>query len=169
MHLKLIEAADEIEQDQPSEQDAAYLARELVQCTLPHKDPGNVPLWKRNNGNLTLAIQPGYEIQTSETYGYPDGTIPHLLLFWITTEALRKQNQRLELGNSLAGFMRELGLDPSRGGARSDSHRLREAVNMNAVSPARHLGKIVLHLLSHPAGIDKDRPRVLHRHHGRSP
>ena len=42
-----------------TKQDAAYLPRELVQVTLPHKNPGNVPVWTRSNGNLTVGIQPG--------------------------------------------------------------------------------------------------------------
>jgi hypothetical protein len=48
------------------------------------------------------------------------------LLFWITTEALRTGSPRLELGPSLNAFMRALGLDPSRGGPRSDARRLRD-------------------------------------------
>lgn len=126
-HLKLIDAAVEIGLDRPTEQDAAYMARELVQCTLPHKNPGNVPLWRRTNGNLTLAIQPGMDVRTGETYGYPYGTIPRLLLFWITSEAVRTQNPRLELGASLSEFMHELGLSPYTGrGKRGDATRLRE-------------------------------------------
>ena len=123
---KLLDAAVEIGLDRPTERDAAYMARELVQCTLPHRNPGNVPLWRRTNGSLTLGIQPGMNIRTGESYGYPFGSIPRLLLFWITTEAVRTQSRRLELGRSLAVFMHELGLDPSRGGVRSDARRLRE-------------------------------------------
>ena len=41
--------------------------------------------------------------------GYPYGTLPRLLLFWITREALRTNSPRIELGNSLAKFMEELG------------------------------------------------------------
>lgn len=59
-HLKLIDAAANIALDRPTEKDTAYMARELVQCTLPHKNPGDQkPVWTRRNGSLTLAIQPG--------------------------------------------------------------------------------------------------------------
>ena len=44
----------------------------------------------------------------------------------MTTEAVRTGSRRLELGSTLASFMRELGLDPGRGGKRSDAYRLRE-------------------------------------------
>ena len=127
--IKLVDAAVEIGMERPRPDDAAYMARELVQCTLPHRNPGDVPLWKRTNGNLTLGIQPGMNMRTGESYGYPFGTIPRLLLFWVTTEAVKTKSRRLELSNSLAGFMRELGLVPNRGGPRSDARRLREQMD----------------------------------------
>jgi len=108
-------------------EDAAYLARELVQASLPHRNPGNVPLWTRRNGDVVLAIQPGVNIQSGKSYGYPFGTIPRLLLFWITTEAVRVRERRLELGHSLNGFMADLGLNPNTGGGkRGDAKRLRD-------------------------------------------
>jgi hypothetical protein len=123
---RLLDAAFEIQMEpEPTEQDKAFLTRQLVQVTLPHSSPGNVPIWKRKNGNLTLAIRSGWNHEKDEPIGYPFGSIPRLLLFWITTEALRTQNRKLELGVSLAGFMRDLGLDPSTGGGRrGDGRRL---------------------------------------------
>lgn len=127
--LKLIEAAVQIGMERATEQDAAYMARELVQCTLPHKNPGNVEAWTRTNGNLTLAIQAGFDVKNRKSYGYPYGTIPRLLLFWMTSEAVKTKSRRLELGCSLGNFMRELGLNPDNGtGKRSDARRLREQV-----------------------------------------
>ena len=96
------------------------MARQLVQCTLPHTDPGNVPLWKRSCGEMTLAIQPGIDIDTEKSIGYPYGTVPRLLLFWIITEAVQTKNRRIVLGRSLAEFMRALGFNPNGGGKRSD-------------------------------------------------
>jgi hypothetical protein len=95
-----------------------------------HKTSKSVELIRghstRTNGNLTLGIQPSWDFEKGKSIGYPYGTIPRLLLFWMTTEALRTKNPRLELGHSLASFMRQLGLDPSRGGKRSDAKRLRD-------------------------------------------
>jgi hypothetical protein len=124
---KLIESSALILGTTADAKDAAYLARELVQASLPHSNPGNVPLWTRRNGDVTLAIQPGINIRTGKSYGYPYGTIPRLLLFWITTEAVRVRDRRLELGHSLNGFMAELGLNPGTGGGkRGDARRLRD-------------------------------------------
>jgi hypothetical protein len=108
---KLLDDSAVIFGEPATKQDAAYLPRELVQVTLPHKNPGNIPLWKRSNGTLAVGIQPGMNIATAESYGYPYGTVPRLLLFWITTEAVRTKSPRLQLGNSLRGFMAELGLN----------------------------------------------------------
>lgn len=118
-------------QPQPDAAELTFSARELVQATLPHQTPrGNPPVWSRTNGNYTLRIRPGYKTdpQTKQDVciGYPYGNVPRLLLFWLTTEALRTGSRRLELGGSLAGFMRELGLDPGRGGRWSDRARLHD-------------------------------------------
>ncbi len=122
---KIIQAATEIQQDAPGDQDKAFLARQLVQTTLPHADPGNVPVWSRTNGNITLLIQQGYKAN-GEGVGHPYGTIPRLLMYWMTTEAVRTKSPRLVLGDSLAAFMEELGLDSRGGGARSDRARLEQ-------------------------------------------
>jgi hypothetical protein len=113
----------------PTSDNLAFIARELVLCTLPHSDPGNVPAWSRKNGNLTLGIQPGFNFKTGKSYGYPYGTIPRLLLVWIVTEILRTKSRHLELGIRLTDFMATLGLNTANGsiGAkRSDARRLRE-------------------------------------------
>ncbi|MBY0292868.1 MAG: plasmid encoded RepA protein [Alphaproteobacteria bacterium] len=124
--MKLISIAGDIRLD-PDKTESAFMARQLVQATLPHKNPGNVPVWSRTNGQLTVAIQPGADTKKKKIIGYPYGTIPRLLLFWITTEAIRTKNPRIELGNSLAQFMEELGLNPTNGrGKRSDAKRLQD-------------------------------------------
>jgi Plasmid encoded RepA protein len=123
---KLLEHSVKIFDEPATVKDAAYMPRELVQVTLPHKNPGNIPVWQRTNGNYAVVMQPGWNIEKNESFGYPYGIIPRLLLFWITTEAVQKKSRRLELGNSLAGFIAELGLDPNRGGKRSDARRLRD-------------------------------------------
>lgn len=122
---QIIEAGTVIALDRPTDQDKAFLARQLVQTTLPHSNPGNVPVWSRSNGSITLTIQQGYD-DDGQPYGHPYGNIPRLLMYWMTTEAVRTKKPRLELGDSLAGFMDELGLDPNRGGKRGDRHRLKE-------------------------------------------
>jgi hypothetical protein len=110
----------------PTSKDVVFLARELILCTLPHSDPGDVLYWGRTNGNLTLGIKAGVNEKTGKSYGIPYGTIPRLVLIWMVTEIIRTKSRRLELGNRLADFLLKLGLDPSRGGKCSDARRIRE-------------------------------------------
>ena len=124
---KLIDAGASIIEEPPTPDELAYMARELVQCTLPHSDPGQVPFWTRTNGNLTLSIVSGVDPRGPKLVGYPYGSIPRLLIFWITTEALRTSSRHLHLGASYAAFLREIGLDPNTGGGkRGDGKRVRE-------------------------------------------
>jgi hypothetical protein len=124
---RLLDAAVEIKMNPETPDDGkTFLARQLVQVTLPHSNPGSMPVWQRRNGNLTLSIRPGWNHKKNEVIGYPYGTIPRLLLFWLTTETLRTNSRRLELGDNLAAFMRQLNLDPGRGGVRSDARRLHD-------------------------------------------
>lgn len=122
---RIMRAAVEIAEERPSDQDKAFLARQLVQTTLPHADPGNVPVWSRSNGNVTLTIQQGYK-KDGEPVGHPYGTIPRLLMYWMTTEAIRTKTPKLMLGDSLASFMEDLGLDSRGAGPRSDRVRLEQ-------------------------------------------
>jgi hypothetical protein len=122
----ILDTAVAIRHDASTIEDAAFLARQFVQATLPHSDPKS-DTWRRVNGNFSLGIQAGFDPETGTKYGVPYGVIPRLLLFWITTEAVRTKNPRLVLGSSLADFMREVGLNPDTGGGkRSDAKRLHE-------------------------------------------
>jgi len=85
-----------------------YMARALVQATLPHKKHKEAH-FTRKNGNYTLTIMADPEI------GLPYGVIPRLLLAWITTEVVRTKQREIELGDSLSDFMRELDLVPTGG------------------------------------------------------
>jgi len=94
-----------------SAQDAGslgFMARAMVQATLPHrKVEGNE--FTRVNGNYSLSIMAPSRI------GLPYGTIPRLLLAWVTTEAVKTKERELELGDSLSAFMRELDMVPTGG------------------------------------------------------
>lgn len=122
---KLLDAGAEIRQD-PDAAEAAFMARQLVLCTLPHSDPGDVAAWGRASGNFAFAIQPGIDAFTQKSVGIPYGIIPRLLLYWVCTEAVQKKSPVLEMGNTLSDFMRELDLDPTHGGKKSTAYRLRE-------------------------------------------
>ncbi len=99
-----------------------YMARLLVQATLPHKDPGHgVSTFERSNGNFHLLVMAPPRI------GLPWGKCPRVLLCWLATEAVRTRSRHIELGPNLSAFMRELGLVPT-GGRWGTITRLRDQV-----------------------------------------
>lgn len=100
--------------------DLGYVTRVFAQTALPYKrPPDHVTEWRRENGYKSLVVQSGPSVRkadgTLQPRGLPFGIIPRLLLTWMTTEAKRTNNPRLDLGDSLADFMRQLGLIPSGG------------------------------------------------------
>ena len=97
-----------------------YMARALVQATLPYRDP-KVDVFTRRNGTFTLRISAGYE------GGIPYGIYPRLLTSWVATEAVRTQSPEIELGDSLSSFLREvLELGSRGGGKRGSASRVSE-------------------------------------------
>lgn len=96
-----------------------FTARLLAQTSLPHSDPGDLDSYERANGAATLYVQAGPDI------GLPYGSIPRLLLAWVTTEAVRTGDRHLILGETLSEFMGELGLTP-KGGRWGTTARLRD-------------------------------------------
>jgi hypothetical protein len=94
----------------------SFMARSLVICTLPHSEPKEQE-FIRKNGDYTLSMIAPKEI------GLPYGSLPRLLLAWISTEAVRTKSRTLKLGETLSHFLKELEL--SRSGSRDDIRRLR--------------------------------------------
>src|SRR5258707_6366576 len=85
-----------------------FMAKMLVQTTLPHRaQPGKQ--YTRTDGDVTLSIT---DLGGS---GLPYGSYPRLILVWLTTEALRTGERKLELGRSLSSFMGQLGLQCTGG------------------------------------------------------
>ena len=129
-HLKAVEGGN-IYATLPAKADIVYLSRELILCTLPHSDPGDVRAWGRTNGDLTLSIKPGVKQDPATgqyvSTGIPYGIIPRLILMWMVTEIRRTRSRWLELGHHFVDFLAKLGLSSHTGrGPRGDARRVRE-------------------------------------------
>ena len=116
---RLITEALAIEAQDAKEAGAlGYMARALVQATLPHSKPaGNE--FERRNGAFTLVMLAPSKI------GLPYGVIPRLMMAWMTTEAVRTKQRELVLGDSMSEFMGELDMMPT-GGRWGSITRLRD-------------------------------------------
>lgn len=93
-----------------------YMARILVQATLPHKATKEIK-FSRENG--------AFEMTIVSPNGLPYGSVPRLLLSWMTTEAVRTRSPILLLGSSLSAFMAELNLGRT-GGEKGDITRFKK-------------------------------------------
>ena len=87
-----------------------FIARMLALCCLPRTNPGDKQQYIRQNGPFHLILTAG------GTAGLPYGSLPRLLLAWMSTEAVRTQSPTLVLGSSLAEFIRDLGFSLKGGG-----------------------------------------------------
>lgn len=106
---KLIEEAWAIEREDARSAGAlGFTARALAIATMPHRKTDE-HVFKRRNGEFCLTMLSDPEI------GLPYGSIPRLLIAWLTTEVQRTKERRLILGPSLGSFMKDLGLTPSAG------------------------------------------------------
>ena len=100
----LINKALAIEDDDAREAGAlGFMARAMVQATLPHRKVEGTEFTRRN-GNFTLSLL------AHSSIGLPYGSVPRLLLSWVTTEAVKTKSRELELGDSMSAFMAELGM-----------------------------------------------------------
>jgi hypothetical protein len=98
-----------------------FAARVFVQASIPHRNvPGNEYI--RQNGDYTLTML------APSAIGLPYGATPRLLLAWLTTEVQRTRDRELDLGDSIAGFMRQLGM-PATTGKRGSVARLKDQAN----------------------------------------
>jgi len=134
---KLLDAAVAIEAESALESgNVGFFARSLTQCTLPHSKPENDTItYGKRNGKLSLTVQPGDYLDKKGkpiSYGVPYGSIPRLLLCWISTEASRTKSKELVLGHSLSEFMAAIDLTPSwgrRGTAKSLTDQMERLFN----------------------------------------
>lgn len=77
--------------------------------------------FSRTNGAYTLSMLAPSRI------GLPYGSIPRLLIGYLTTEAVQQKQREIVLGTSLSRFMSELGL-AATGGRWGSIPRLRDQV-----------------------------------------
>lgn len=111
---EVIETHLEIEQeDARSAGTLGFMHRALVNTAMPYKDP-KTRIYERKNGSFRLTIMAGYH------GGIPYGIYPRLLMSWLSTEVVRTRSPELELGESLAAFLRDV-LDLGRSGGKTGS------------------------------------------------
>jgi Plasmid encoded RepA protein len=106
----------------------AFMSKCFIQATLPHSDPGDVPIWGRKNGDYALTIQPHFMLGDDgqpRNIGLPYGTVPRLILAWANGEVVKTRSRELILGKSLTDFMDKIGFGGATGGKNGSITRLK--------------------------------------------
>ena len=107
--FRMLDQVNALVEAREADPDSGFLARLLMLCSLPRTNPGEREKYVRKNGPFTLVMFAGANQKL------PFGNLPRLMLAWISTEAVRTQNRELVLGDSLADFMRALGIYSNSG------------------------------------------------------
>jgi hypothetical protein len=95
-----------------------FLARALVQATMPHSDP-KANEFVRHNGHYTLSILAPKDV------GLPYGRYPRIVLAYLNTEAVKRKTRHIELDHHFSHFCAALGIPPTTG-PRGSLPQLRE-------------------------------------------
>lgn len=101
----LIAAALEIEAEDVRNGHLGYMARALIQATLPHSDPGQ-PYFTRTNFSGQLK----FNIVSTPDIGVPFGATPRILLAWLQQQAVLHKSPEISLGRSQNEFLERLGM-----------------------------------------------------------
>ena len=105
-HFTRFDQVNQLVTASEADPDRGFMARMMALCSLPRTNPGNRIRYTRQNGPYTLYMTAGGGNKL------PFGNLPRLLMTYVSTEAVRTQSRVLILGDSLAKFMRALGINP---------------------------------------------------------
>ena len=109
-HFTRFDQVDQLVGASEANPERGFMARLMALCSLPRTNPGNRIRYVRHNGPYTLYMTAGGGNKL------PYGNLPRLLMAYVSTEAVKTQSRVLILGDSLAKFMRALGVYSSGGG-----------------------------------------------------
>ena len=109
---------DIIEEDARGADEIGFTPTLLLQATLPHSDPGDVPVYQIKNGRYTLRIRPDVEVTDEGEYattGIPYGGLARLLIAYIAERVQTTGQRTIDLGKTQSVFMERLDLGRSGG------------------------------------------------------
>lgn len=134
---RLVDISAEI-MGEPEPDELRFLHTILAQCSLPYREPPDGGRdYIRRNGKAALIVSAGFlmDRKTLEPVrqGIPYGAKPRLLMIHLCTEAVRRQQAKIPIADSMSAFMRDLGLSVT-GGKQGSIGRFKEQLNRLAAS-----------------------------------
>lgn len=121
-----------IENEPASPENIQHIHSVLALCGLPYREPKGATNFFREYGRNTLAINAGRLTNPvtgeMEMQGLPYGPKARLMLLHLCTEAVKQRAPKIEVANSLSGFIRDMGF-PVTGGDRGTLKQFKEQLN----------------------------------------
>lgn len=113
---RLIDAVASIRDEQPDQVQFQHSA--LCQVGLPRRFTA-ARTFERRSGHMSILVEAGKLFDGREFVErpMPYGSVPRLIMVYLSTEAVRTRHRIIEVGDSLRQFLLKLGLRPN-GGAR---------------------------------------------------
>ena len=131
--LKLVAAGAEIAAEMPDRAD--FLHSVMCQVGLPRSRTES-RTFERHNGHISILLEAGklYDGRDFVDQPLPYGTTPRLVMVHVSSEAIRTQQRKIEIGDSMRQFLTQLGMQTS-GGPRGGYTALRK--QMEALAACR--------------------------------
>lgn len=130
---RLVAAYDRIVSEPPDRSD--FLHTVMCQVGMPRRSTA-ARLFERHNGPFSILLEAGklWNGRAWQEQPLPYGSTPRLVMVHISSEAIRTQNRRVELGDSMRQFLQVLGI-PTNGGKRGGYTMFRK--QMEALAACR--------------------------------
>jgi len=115
--------------------DIGFMHSVLCQTSLPYRNPKDLTLWEKKQGDASLVIQT-VQVKNPETgefnnIGLPYGTKARLILSHINTEAIINKSSRIFVQDSMTKFIKALGLPADGRSINSTKEQLRRLAASN--------------------------------------
>lgn len=127
--LDLLAGAERVARLDREQQELGFVTRVFASTSLPYKEPPpDLEVWHRRNNKLLLTVTPGVTVDAdgnARRLGFPYGVIPRLMLAWLSTAAVQTRDPKIVLPESMAEFMRDLGIGAATGGKKGSISRFR--------------------------------------------
>ncbi|MBB2157908.1 plasmid replication initiator [Gluconacetobacter diazotrophicus] len=108
---KIIEIASDYMADE--EGGIGFLYSGWAQAALPHKRLADDAVWQIQTDKVTMIVEPGRRAVRDASpipVGVPFGSKARLIMLYLQTEALKRQNREVELGGSLRAWLKRMGI-----------------------------------------------------------
>ena len=102
-HFTQVDQVNQLVEASEADPDMGFMARLMALCSLPRTNPGDRKEYVRRNGPYALVMSAG------GLNKLPFGSIPRLLLAWVSTEAVRTRSRELILGKPRSRIHAEAG------------------------------------------------------------